>query len=72
MCRYSYSNGKCANMDIDLNFCVGERNCNLTDILRNRVQQESFDTAFLQPLPQEFLHLGKNTEMYEVSRRGRK
>jgi len=34
MCKYSYSNGRCANIDIDSSFCIGEEKCSLSNILK--------------------------------------
>lgn len=34
MCKYNYSGYKCANIDIDTFFCLGENNCTLTDIMK--------------------------------------
>lgn len=34
MCKYSYSNGRCGNIDIDSSFCIGEKKCSLSNILR--------------------------------------
>jgi hypothetical protein len=37
MCKYSFGNGRCASMDIHFNFCIGEKNCYVSDILKNRI-----------------------------------
>ncbi len=59
MCRYSYSNGKCANIDVEVNFCVGEKNCNITDILQIRSDKESSINVAWQPLPSKIWEIGK-------------
>lgn len=41
MCKYSYSNGRCANIDIDDFFCVGESNCSISIIMRNQNDREN-------------------------------
>ncbi|UCE37859.1 MAG: hypothetical protein JSW00_01030 [Thermoplasmata archaeon] len=51
MCRYSYGNGRCANIDVDVNFCVGEKNCNLSDILRSRAFRGQPQDNIWRPIP---------------------
>jgi hypothetical protein len=41
MCKYNYSNDRCANIYVDDFFCVGERNCSISDILRIRNDKEN-------------------------------
>lgn len=43
MCRYNYGNGKCANIDVDAFFCVGDRECSITDIMKMRNIREVGD-----------------------------
>ncbi|MEE9152017.1 MAG: hypothetical protein V3U20_09330 [Thermoplasmata archaeon] len=59
MCKYSYSNGKCANIDIDTYLCVGERNCNISDILNNRNIKERSEGGSWLLLPPKIWNIGK-------------
>jgi hypothetical protein len=62
MCKYSYSNGKCANIDIHAHFCIGEKNCSLSDILRNRYYKEHSEDGPWQFVPLKIWNIGKYNE----------
>ncbi len=40
MCKYSFGNGRCASIDVHFNFCIGEGNCFVSDILKNRIEEK--------------------------------
>jgi len=59
MCKYNYSGIRCANMDIEDCFCVGERNCNLSDIMDIHRYEESPQNRVWQAIPRRISELGK-------------
>ena len=59
MCKYNYSEGKCANVDVHTYFCVGERNCSISEILRSRNVREHSENNFWQPLSTKVWNIGK-------------
>ena len=58
MCRYSYGNGRCANMDVDTYFCLGERSCNISDILKSQVLRVEPNDNLWQAVPSKVWHIG--------------
>ena len=60
MCRYNYSNGKCANIDVDASFCVGESNCSLLNFLGTRSLIELPERNSWQEIPLGIWAMGKN------------
>jgi hypothetical protein len=58
MCRYSYGNGKCANIDVDAYFCLGERECSISDILEHRTQREDPKNNEWQAVPAKVWEIG--------------
>jgi hypothetical protein len=58
MCRYSYTNGRCANIDVEAFFCVGERSCSISDILKIRVLREEPESGGWQAVPPKVWSIG--------------
>lgn len=62
MCRYNYSNGRCANIDIDAYFCIGERNCSISEFLKSEDFEGNSMENFWRPLPSKIWSIGKRTD----------
>lgn len=60
MCKYNYSGYKCANMDIDAFFCLGEDNCSLSDIMRLRDFNNVPENGAWDTIPFKIPSVGKH------------
>jgi hypothetical protein len=58
MCRYSYGNGRCANIDVNNYFCIGERSCNISDILKSKVLRKEPENNAWQAVPSNVWNIG--------------
>jgi hypothetical protein len=59
MCKYNYAGIRCANIDIEDRFCVGERNCNLSDIMDIHSHEAMPRDRVWQAIPRRISELGK-------------
>jgi hypothetical protein len=59
MCKYNYSGIRCANMDIEDNFCIGERNCNLSDIMEIHSHEDMPRDDVWFAIPMKISQLGR-------------
>lgn len=59
MCKYNYSGIRCANIDIEDRFCIGEGNCNLSDIMRFNGQDEMAMDNVWYAIPRKVSELGR-------------
>lgn len=58
MCRFNYGNGRCASIDVKGYFCVGERSCLITDILKSQVLREEPAQNSWQAVPPKVWTIG--------------
>ena len=60
MCRYSYSNGKCANIDVIALFCIGDKNCSLSNFLHDTGPAALTEDETWKNIPSRIWKIGKN------------
>ena len=59
MCKYNYSGIRCANIDVKDNFCIGEGNCSLSNIMRPNAQEEPLEENVWYAIPKKVSELGR-------------
>jgi hypothetical protein len=59
MCKYSYGNGRCGNIDIEDRFCIGEKSCSVSNILRSKTSREEPENGMWQAVPSKIWNIGK-------------
>jgi hypothetical protein len=62
MCKYSFGNGRCASIDVNFNFCIGEGNCFVSDILKNRNIKDDLKADDWQLISSKLWCMGKRTD----------
>jgi hypothetical protein len=58
MCKYSFGNGRCASIDVHFNSCIGEGNCLVSDILKNRNIRDDLKADEWQIISSKVLYMG--------------
>jgi hypothetical protein len=58
MCKYNYSGIRCANIDVKDNFCIGEGNCSLCNIMGINDQKEPLEESVWYAIPKNVSELG--------------
>jgi hypothetical protein len=58
MCRYNYGNGRCANIDVEAYFCIGDKSCSISDILRTQSLRDDPKENSWQAVPSKVWEIG--------------
>jgi len=60
MCKYNYSGIRCANIDIQDKFCIGEKNCSLSDIMRFEGEEDMSQDNVWYAIPKRISMMGRD------------